>query len=82
LFLSLIINRFILTGCSKGLKHTIIRAEVTIIAVIVVKGGDIETKIVYLVKGYPIHAKLQYDGTWGTDPSVAKINYYGNQSAI
>jgi hypothetical protein len=24
---------------------------------------------------------LQYDGTWGTGLSVAKINYYGNQSA-
>jgi hypothetical protein len=47
----------------------------------IVKGGDIETKIVYLVKGHPTHFQLQYDGTWGTGLSVAKINYYGNQSA-
>ncbi len=47
----------------------------------IVKCGDIETKIVYLVKGHPTHAQLQYDGTEATGLSVAKINYYGNQSA-
>jgi hypothetical protein len=48
----------------------------------IVKGGDIETKIVYLVKGHPTHCQLQYDGKWGTGLSVAKINYYGNQSGL
>ena len=33
----------------------------------VVKGEDIETKIVYLVKGYSTHAQLQYDGNWGIE---------------
>jgi hypothetical protein len=46
------------------------------------KFRDIETKIVYLVKGHPTHFQLQYDGTWGTGLSVAKINYYGNQSGL
>jgi hypothetical protein len=46
------------------------------------KGGELETKIVYLVKGHPTHAQLQYDGTWATGLSIAKINYYGNQSAL
>ena len=48
----------------------------------IAKGGDIETKIVYLIKGHPTHFQLQYDGTWATGLSVAKINYYGNQSAL
>jgi hypothetical protein len=42
------------------------------------KGGEITTKIVYLVKGHPTTAYLQCDGTWGMGLSVAKINYYGN----
>ena len=46
------------------------------------KGGKITTKIVYLVKGYPTTAYLQCDGTWGMGLSVAKINYYGNQSVL
>ncbi len=29
----------------------------------VVKGGDIEIKILYLVKGHPTHAQLKYNGT-------------------
>ena len=48
----------------------------------VVKRGELESKIVYLVKGHPTHAQLQYDGTWGMGLSVVKINYYGNQSAL
>ena len=48
----------------------------------IAKGGDIETKIVYLVKGHPTHFQLQYDGKWGTGLSVAKINYYGNESGL
>jgi hypothetical protein len=48
----------------------------------VVNGGEIETKIVSLVKGNPTHARLQYDGTWATGLSVAKISYYGNQSGL
>jgi len=48
----------------------------------IVKGGDIETKIVYLVKGHPSYAHLQYNGTWATGLGVAKINYYGNQSVL
>jgi len=46
------------------------------------KGGELESKVVFLVKGYPTHYQLQYDGTWGTGLSVAKINYYGNQSGL
>jgi hypothetical protein len=48
----------------------------------IAKGGDIETKIVYLVKGHPTHFQLQYDGKWAKGLSVAKINYYGNQSGL
>jgi len=48
----------------------------------IAKGGDIESKIVYLVKGHPTHFQLQYDGKWGTGLSVAKINFYGNQSGL
>jgi hypothetical protein len=48
----------------------------------IAKGGDIETNIVYLIKGHPTHFQLQYDGTWATGLSVAKINYYGNLSAL
>jgi hypothetical protein len=47
----------------------------------VVNGGEIETKIVYLLKGNPATAYLQYNGTWITGRSIAKINYYGNQSS-
>jgi hypothetical protein len=48
----------------------------------ITKGGDIETKILYLVKGHPTHFQLQYDGICGMGLSVAKINYYGNQSSL
>ncbi len=48
----------------------------------VVNGGEIETKIVYLVKGHLIRAQLQYDGKWGMGLNVAKKNYYGNKSAL
>ena len=48
----------------------------------IVEGGDIEIKIVYLVKGHVTHAQLQYDGAWGKGLSVAKVNYYGNQSGL
>ena len=39
------------------------------------------TKRVYLVKEHITNAQLQYDETWGTGLSIAKINYYGNQSS-
>jgi hypothetical protein len=48
----------------------------------VVKSDELKSKIVYLVKGYPTHAHLQYDGIWSIGLSVVKINYYGNQSAL
>jgi len=48
----------------------------------IAKGGDIESKKVYLVKGHPTHFQLQYGGTWATGLSVAKINYYGNQAGL
>ena len=48
----------------------------------IVEGGDTELKIVYLVKGHKTHAQLLYDGVWGKGLSIAKINYYGNQSAL
>ena len=35
----------------------------------IVKGGDIETKIVYLVKGHSTNAHLQYNGLCGMGPS-------------
>ena len=44
----------------------------------IVNGGEIKTKMVYLVKGHPTNAQLQYNGTWSTGLSIAKINYYGN----
>jgi hypothetical protein len=47
----------------------------------VVNGGEIETKIVYLAKGNPTPAHLQYDRTWGMGPNFEKINYYGNQNS-
>ena len=47
-----------------------------------VNGGEIETEIVYIVKGHPTHFQLQYDGKWGTGLSIAKINYYRNQSGL
>jgi hypothetical protein len=52
------------------------------ISTLSINGGNIKTKIVCLVKGSLIHAQLQYDGTWDKGLSVAKINYYGNQSAL
>jgi hypothetical protein len=51
-------------------------------AIEVVNGGEIETKILYLVKGDPATANLQYDGTWGLDPNFEKINHYENQSEL
>ena len=39
-------------------------------------------KIVYLVKGHPTNAQLQYNGAWITGLNVAKMNYYGNQSSL
>jgi hypothetical protein len=38
--------------------------------------------MVYLVKGHQTHAQLRHDGTWSADLSVAKINYYENQSGL
>ena len=46
----------------------------------IVKGGNIETKIVYLVKGNSTNAHLQYNGLCGMGPSFKQVNYYGNQS--
>jgi hypothetical protein len=41
-----------------------------------------EPKIVCLVNGHSNHVHLQYHGTRGKSLSVAKIKYYGNQSAL
>ena len=51
-------------------------------AIEIVNGGEIETIIIYLVKGHSTYFQLQYDGKWDTGMSVAKINYYGNQSGL
>ena len=48
----------------------------------VLKRGEFESKIVFLVKGHSTNAQLQYNETWHTDLSVVKINYYGNQSSL
>ena len=48
----------------------------------IAKGGDIESKIVYLAKGHPTHFQLQYDGKWDMGLSVAKMNNYGNESGL
>jgi hypothetical protein len=48
----------------------------------VVNGGEIETQMVYLVKGHPTNAQLQYYGIWGLGLSFEKIDYYGNQSSL
>jgi hypothetical protein len=48
----------------------------------VINGKDIETKIVWLVKGDSTQVQLKYDGIRGKSLSVAKINYYENQSAL
>ena len=51
----------------------------------IVKGGDIETKRVYLVKGHSTHAylqynaHLQYNGLYGTGSNFKQVNNYGNQ---
>jgi len=47
----------------------------------VVNDGEIKTKIVYLVKGRPTNAQLQYNGIWSMGRSIAKINYDGNPSS-
>jgi hypothetical protein len=47
----------------------------------IVKGGDIESKIVYLIKGHPTNAHLQYNEICGMGPSFKQINNYGNQNS-
>lgn len=42
----------------------------------VVKGGEIETQIVYLVKGDPLEAELAYDSF--SAPKMENINHYGS----
>ena len=46
----------------------------------IVKGGDIETIIVYLVKGDSTSAHLQYNRLCGMGLSFKQVKYYGNQS--
>jgi hypothetical protein len=46
----------------------------------IVKGRDIETKIVYLVKGHSTNGYLQYNELCGMGPSFKQVNHYGNQS--
>ena len=42
----------------------------------IVKGWNIETKIVYLVKGHSNNAHLQYNELCGMGPSSKQVNYY------
>jgi hypothetical protein len=44
----------------------------------VFKGGELETKIVYKIKGYPDYASLKYDDKYG--PTMEHINHYNNTS--
>ena len=48
----------------------------------IVNCGEIKTKMVHLVKGHPTNDQLQYNGTWSTGLSIAKINYYGNEGGL
>jgi hypothetical protein len=41
----------------------------------IVKDRNIETKIVYLVKGKPTNIHLQLDGIWGIGPTFKEINH-------
>lgn len=42
-------------------------------AVDVLKGGELKTKIVYKVKGYPTTGYLKYDRSYG--PTLQRVNY-------
>ncbi len=46
----------------------------------IVKGGDIETIIVYLVKGHSTSAHLQYNRLCAMVLSFKQVKHYGNQS--
>ena len=48
----------------------------------IVKGRNIETKIVYLVKGKPTNVHLQFDGIWGIGPTFKEINHYVNRTSL
>jgi hypothetical protein len=48
----------------------------------VFKRDELKSKIVFLLNGHPIRARLQYNGAWGMSLSIAKINYYGNKSSL
>ena len=48
----------------------------------IVKGRNIETKIVYLVKGNPTNIHLQFDGIWGIGPTFKEINHYVNRTSL
>ena len=48
----------------------------------IVKGRNIETKIVYLVKGKPTNIHLQFDGIWGIGPTFKEINHYVNRTSL
>ena len=48
----------------------------------IVKGRNIETKIVYLVKGKPTNIHLQFDGIWGIGPTFKEINHYMNRTSL
>jgi hypothetical protein len=44
----------------------------------VIKGGETETNIVYLVKGNPKTVTIHYDGSYG--PEMKAINHYNHTS--
>jgi len=48
----------------------------------IVKGRNIETKIVYRVKGKPTNIHLQFDGIWGIGPTFKEINHYANRTSL
>jgi len=56
-------------GLKYGYSSTIFDSSLGYQDIEIVKGGDIETKIVYLVKGHSTNAHSQYNGLFGMGPS-------------
>ena len=48
----------------------------------IVIGRNIETKIVYHVKGKPTNIHLQFDGIWDIGPTFKEINHYVNRTSL
>ncbi len=48
----------------------------------IVKGRNIEIKIVYRVKGKPTNIHLQFDGIWGIGSTFKEINHYVNRTSL